>query len=134
MEILLKNVAELPQPYDGARYLIESTWPENIQDFDLTPYRWAKALVPSYELMEISQRRSWNKEDFQRAYWAELERPEAQWAIQKLFEENQQGYVTFLYAGPSSLKSNAYSLKKYLSTYGCPRQEVQVAQALSLAA
>jgi uncharacterized protein YeaO (DUF488 family) len=95
----------------------------------LSPYRWIRELVPSFELIEMAQKRRWSRELFQRAYWLELERQPAQQAIQRLFEENEDNYVTFLYAGPEPMKSSAYFLKRYIAAYGHP-----AVQPISLAA
>jgi uncharacterized protein YeaO (DUF488 family) len=116
MEILLKSALERPDFTDGPRYLIETTWPDNVQDLDVSPYRWIRELVPSYQLVQMSQKMRWPREYFQRVYWAELERPEAQKAIKSMLAEGHD-YVTFLYADPSFLKSNAYYLKKYITAY-----------------
>lgn len=122
MEILLKSMTEVPQPYDGPRYLIESTWPDDVDDTAVSPYRWIKELVPSYELIEMSQKHRWTKEHFQQAYWLELQRPQAQEALQRIFSEidEENAFITFLYAGPTSFKTNAYYLKQYLNRYGVP--------------
>jgi uncharacterized protein YeaO (DUF488 family) len=118
MEIILKSVHEAASLSDGTRYLVESTWPENVQDLDLSPYRWVKELVPSYELVANAQKSRKDKHLFQYLYWAELEQPLAQQAVQKFFMENDNP-VTFLYAGPSSFQTPAYYLKKYMEAYGC---------------
>ncbi len=131
MEMILKSVNKRPQPTDGPRYLIESTWPENLQDLDLSPYRWIQELVPSYELVEMARKHRWNREYFQRAYWLELERPAAQEAIQRLFSENDDGYMTFLYAAPEAFRSNAYSLKRYISAN---ESRLRISQPVAMAA
>ena len=115
MEILLKSVNERPQVFDGPRYLIESSWPKKLEEEDLRPCRWIKEIVPSYELVNTAKTHRWNKKNFREAYWAELERPEAQEAIQRLFNENHR-CVTFLYDAPYSLESSANFLKRFLST------------------
>ena len=124
MEILLKKTGDTPQDYDGRRYLIESTWPENVQDWDLGPYRWVQELVPSCELIAAAQKHRWHHDQVQRLYWAELEQPKAQAALQQLLAENQDGHVTFLYGGDDGLKSYAASLRKYITTHGAALAKV----------
>ncbi len=129
MEIFLKSVTERSYPEDGVRYLIETTWPENVQDMNLSPYRWIRAWVPSYELIQTAQKDKWTKEHFQYLYRAELEQPEAQWAIQNFLAQGHER-VTFLYASFSPLESNAYYLQKHIYAY----LDSQLAPAVSLAA
>jgi uncharacterized protein YeaO (DUF488 family) len=117
MAILLKSIIEPAQSFDGPRYLIEYAWPSHLGDLDFSPYRWVRELVPSYDLME---KQLWGHDSFRKAYWTELERAEAQRAIQKMFCEQNRGHITLLYASSSSMKSNAYYLKRFIDTYGCP--------------
>lgn len=115
MEIFLKSVTERPYFYDGSRYLVETIWPEKVQDLDLSPYRWIREWVPSYELMQAVQEGRLPKEVFEYLYRTELEQPKAQCAIRNFIAEGHER-VIFLYASFDPLESNAYYLKQYIDT------------------
>src|SRR5688572_25577659 len=65
-------------PYDskdGARYLVETLWPEGVETYSLSPYLWAHDLAPSYDMKETALWKQWSPEKFREEYRKELETP-----------------------------------------------------------
>ena len=48
MGVMLKSAYAPYDSQDGARYLVETLWPEGVDTYYLSPYKWVQKLAPSY--------------------------------------------------------------------------------------
>jgi uncharacterized protein YeaO (DUF488 family) len=100
---------------DGSRFLVERLWPRGIKKVDLHFDAWLKDVAPSAELRQWFNHDPARWDDFQRKYFAELDKnPEAVESIRKAM---RNGEVTFLYSSHDSEHNNAVALKTYLTRH-----------------
>ena len=110
--IQLKRVYEEPAPRDGKRFLVERLWPRGLRKSEVHMDSWQKEAAPS------SQLRKWFSHDplkwgeFQRKYFAELEKQPDAW--EPILQAARHGAVTLLYSSHDTEHNNAVALKRYL--------------------
>ncbi len=120
MRVTLKS-AYLPyDSTDGARYLVETLWPEGVENHGLSPYLWVRELAPSYYMKETALWEHWTPEKFREEYRKELQTPQrAAWFALVVNEAREKG-VTLLHHShkkePRLLPEDttAYYLKEFL--------------------
>lgn len=98
---------------EGTRFLVERLWPRGIKKEALHFDAWLKDAAPSTELRQWFAHDPAKWKEFQRKYFAELDKePEALKPIRKAMREGQ---VTFLYSSHDEEHNNAVALKTYLT-------------------
>lgn len=98
---------------EGTRFLVERLWPRGIKKEALHFDAWLKNAAPSPELRTWFGHDPAKWKEFQRRYFAELDKePEALKPIRKAMREGQ---VTFLYSSHDAEHNNAVALKTYLT-------------------
>lgn len=125
MKVTLKS-AYLPyETTDGARYLVETLWPEGVDAFQLLPYLWMRELSPSYNLKEMAVWKQWSTDQFRDEYRKELQLPgNASLVAAAVSEARQLKGVTLLHRSrkkPSDVlpeDTSAFYLKEFLDSYG----------------
>lgn len=112
--ILLKRAYEKPGRGDGVRFLVERLWPRGIQKAALPLDGWLKEVAPSTELRKWFAHDPEKWHEFQRRYFAELDKePEV---LAPILKAAKSGTVTLVYSSHDTEHNNAVALKKYLET------------------
>ena len=110
--IHLKRVYEKKGSRDGKRFLVERLWPRGLRKAEVQMYAWEKDAGPSDRLRKWFSHDPGKWTEFQRRYFAELEkRPEA-W--RPILEAAGHGAVTLLYSSHETEYNNAVALKRFL--------------------
>ncbi len=108
----LKRVYDKPSPDDGARFLVERLWPRGLRKADLAMDAWHKDAAPSTELRKWFSHDPDKWTEFQKRYFAELDRNPDAW--KPILEAAHAGAVTLLYSSQDAGHNNAVALKAYL--------------------
>ncbi len=112
--IRVKRVYETPERKDGVRFLVERLWPRGIRKAELPMDAWLKDAGPSNELRKWFAHDPQKWEEFQRRYFAELEkRPEAWMPI---LNAAKKRHVTLLYSSHDPEHNNAVALQRFLES------------------
>ena len=120
MGLKLKGAYAPCDSSDGARYLVETLWPEGIDTYFLSPYTWVRELAPSYYMKEKAIWDHWSEEEFWEKYEAELQEPQRHVWFQRVVQEAGEGTVTLLHRSHpeegriESENTSAYYLKELL--------------------
>ncbi len=110
--IRVERVYDLKQRGAGAYFLVDRLWPRGVRKEALPLDGWLKDVAPSDKL------RTWFAHDpkkwaeFQRRYFAELDRNPEAW--RPLLEAARSGTVTLLFGAKDVERNNAVALKSYL--------------------
>ena len=111
--LALKRVYDKAEPEDGVRFLVERLWPRGIKKTDLRLDDWLKDVAPSNELRRwfAHDPKKWT--EFQKRYFAELDRHPEAW--EPIRSAARHGRVTLIYSSHDAEHNNAVALKEYLS-------------------
>lgn len=113
--INIKRVYEGAEKGDGTRFLIERLWPRGVRKDSLPLDGWLKDAGPSTELRKWFSHDPAKWEEFQKRYFAELEkRPEA-W--RPIVDAARKGTVTLIYSSHDTEHNNAVALQKFLKRH-----------------
>ncbi len=110
--IRLKRVYDPPDPGDGRRFLVERFWPRGMKKERLSLDAWVRDVAPSDALRRWFAHDPKKWEEFQRRYFAELDRKPEAW--RPLLEAARQGTITLLYSARHLEHNNAVALRAYL--------------------
>jgi uncharacterized protein YeaO (DUF488 family) len=111
--IKIKRAYDPPAASDGTRFLVDRLWPRGVKKENLPMKEWLKNVAPSQELRQWFGHDPARWHEFQRRYFAELDRtPEALAPIQ---EAARHGDVTLLYSAKDQEHNDAVALQAYLS-------------------
>lgn len=110
--ICLKRVYDPAELEDGRRFLVERLWPRGMKKDRLLMDAWVRDVAPSDALRRWFAHDPKKWEEFQRRYFAELDRKPEAW--QPLLEAARQGTITLLYSARDSKHNNAVVLRAYL--------------------
>ncbi len=124
--IKLKRVYDAASPNDGVRYLVERLWPRGISKASLRMDAWLKDAAPSTELRKWFSHDPVKWAEFQRRYFAELDRVPEAWA--PILDAARHGAVTLLYSSHDSEHNNAVALKDYIERHARVRAARTAAQ------
>lgn len=108
----LKRVYDPDEPGDGTRLLIERLWPRGIRKADLRMDGWHKEAGPSSELRKWFSHDPAKWPEFERRYFAELDRRPDAW--EPILDAAESGKVTLLYSSHDTEHNNAVALKRFL--------------------
>ncbi len=111
-EIRLKRVYDPPDPGDGRRFLVERLWPRGMKKAALPMDGWLKEVAPSEALRRWFAHDPKKWEEFQRRYFAELDRKPEAW--KPLLEAARQGTITLLFSARDLEHNSAVALRVYL--------------------
>ncbi len=110
--IRVARVYGLKRRGSGAYFLVDRLWPRGVKKETLRLDGWLKEVAPSDTL------RTWFAHDpkkwleFQRRYFAELDRNPEAW--RPLLDAARAGEVTLLFGAKDLDRNNAVALKSYL--------------------
>jgi uncharacterized protein YeaO (DUF488 family) len=115
MNVALKRAYELPSRKDGKRFLVDRLWPRGVKKEALQLEAWLRDLAPSNELRKWFHERPAQRLTFRKRYLAELAKPEAMAALERLYEALTPGKrVTLVYASKNEEYNNAVVLKELI--------------------
>jgi uncharacterized protein YeaO (DUF488 family) len=115
MNVALKRAYELPSRKDGKRFLVDRLWPRGVKKEALQLEAWLRDLAPSNELRKWFHERPAQRLIFRKRYLAELAKPEAMAALERLYEALAPGKrVTLVYASKNEEYNNAVVLKELI--------------------
>ncbi len=110
--IYVKRVYDTAESKNGALYLVDRIWPRGMKKEALRLTDWLKDLAPSDDLRRWFGHDPAKWDEFQRRYFAELDRNQVAW--RPLLEVARRGNVTLLYGARDTQHNNAVALKVYL--------------------
>ena len=110
--IQLRRVYDPPTREDGARLLVDRLWPRGVKKEKLKLTGWLKEVAPSNSLRAWFNHEPAKWEEFQRRYFAQLEKNPMAW--RPLLEAVRNGKVTLLFGARDSQHNNAVALKAFL--------------------
>ena len=115
MNVQLKRAYESPSQGDGKRFLVDRLWPRGVTKNALKIEAWLKDLAPSDELRKWFHERPSQWGVFRRRYLEELNAPEAEAALERLYEALGPGKrVTLVYSAKNVERNNAVVLKELI--------------------
>jgi uncharacterized protein YeaO (DUF488 family) len=110
--ILLKRAYDNAERGDGTRFLVERLWPRGIRKTDLPIHSWVKDVGPSTQLRKWFTHDPEKWGEFQRRYFAELDKQPEVWT--PILKASEKGKVTLVYSSHDTEHNNAVALKRYL--------------------
>jgi len=110
--IRVKRVYEPTEKSDGVRFLVDHLWPRGLKKETLHVERWIKLVSPSNELRSWFGHESVKWKEFQRRYFAELDRQPEAW--EPLLETAREKAITLVFSARDIEHNNAVALKSYL--------------------
>jgi uncharacterized protein YeaO (DUF488 family) len=115
MKIATKRVYDEPSRTDGARVLVDRLWPRGVSKEAAHLTEWLKDLAPSNELRQWYHTRPTQWLAFRKKYLEELRAPEANAALERLYElADSRAKVTLLFGSRMLDRNNATVLKELL--------------------
>ena len=112
--IRVKRAYEPPGPGDGRRFLVDRLWPRGVKKEALRIEAWLKEVAPSDQLRRWFAHDPGRWIEFQRRYFAELDREPVAW--EPLIEAAAKGPVTLVYSARDTEHNDAVALKEYLES------------------
>lgn len=113
MTIVLKRVYDLPAASDGQRVLVDRLWPRGLTKERAAVDEWLRDLAPSDDLRRWYHARPTQWASFRSKYLKELGQPQAQSALQRIYQlAHQRKRLTLLFASKDEERNNATVLKE----------------------
>jgi len=110
--IYLKRAYDPAESTDGLRFLVDHLWPRGVKKVSLKLEGWLKSVAPSDSLRKWFGHDPAKWPEFQRRYFAELDKKSAVW--KPLLEAARHGDITFVFGARDTDHNNAVALKNYL--------------------
>ena len=140
MTITMKRVYEAASRGDGTRVLVDRLWPRGLTKEKAAIDEWLRDLAPSNELRRWYHAHPDEWESFRKKYMKELDQPDSQEALHRLYElARSKKRLTLLFASKMETHNNASVLKELLegrrkpptgtgpgASYGTRRREAAV--------
>jgi uncharacterized protein YeaO (DUF488 family) len=115
MTVAIKRVYDPPSTTDGTRVLVDRLWPRGLTKARAAVDEWLRDVAPSDDLRRWYHARPAQWSIFRSKYLKELSQPQAQLALQRIYQLAQkQKRVTLLFASRNEDKNNATVLKELL--------------------
>jgi uncharacterized protein YeaO (DUF488 family) len=115
MTITMKRVYEAVSRGDGTRVLVDRLWPRGLTKEKAAIDEWLRDLAPSNELRRWYHAHPDEWESFRKKYMKELDQPESQEALRRLYElARSKKRLTLLFASKMETHNNASVLKELL--------------------
>ncbi len=127
--VRIKRAYDKPALSDGARVLVEATWPRGLGRDAARLDLWLPALAPSETLVKWFSHPGMISA-LQRKYFNELKTPQATQALEQIYEFLlREKPVTLLYAGDNAQVNGAVLLKDLLEGHRMPPNTTGPAKA-----
>lgn len=110
--IQVKRVYDKSAKGDGIRFLVDHLWPRGLNKEALKVKSWIRAVSPSNELRKWFGHEPAKWKEFQRRYFAELNKKPETW--KPLLQAAQTGEITLVFSARDTEHNNAVALKSYL--------------------
>jgi uncharacterized protein YeaO (DUF488 family) len=110
--IQVRRVYDVLGSENGVQFLVDRIWPRGVKKEDLHLKGWLKDVAPSDNLRRWFGHDPAKWDEFQRRYFAELDRNPKAW--QPLLEATRRRNITLLYGARDTEHNNAVALKAYL--------------------
>ncbi len=110
--IRVKRVYDPPAASDGTRFLVDHLWPRGLRKEEVKVNTWLKTVSPSNELRHWFGHEPAKWKEFQRRYFAELDRKPETW--RPLLEAAQTCDITLVFSARDEEHNNALALQSYL--------------------
>lgn len=115
MRVALKRIYDPVSRADGARVLVDRLWPRGISKESARLTEWLKDLAPSSELRKWYHARPSQWLAFRKRYIEELREPEANAALERLYDlAESKDKLTLLFGSRNLEHNNATVLKELL--------------------
>jgi uncharacterized protein YeaO (DUF488 family) len=114
MKVELKRIYDPASRNDGARVLVDRLWPRGISKDEARLTEWLKDIAPSDELRKWYHARPSQWPAFRKRYLEELRAPEANVALERLYELAQSRKTVTLLFGSRKLEHNNATVLKQL--------------------
>jgi uncharacterized protein YeaO (DUF488 family) len=115
MATAIKRAYAEPSRHDGLRVLVDRIWPRGLSKADAHIDEWLRDLAPSNELRKWYHSHEGSWAAFHAKYLKELERPECQAALHRLYQfAHRRKNLTLIYASKNEIHNNATVLKQLL--------------------
>ncbi len=115
MRVVIKRVYERPAQSDGRRLLVDRLWPRGLTKAAAHVDEWLRDIAPSNELRRWYHARPGEWASFRKRYLKELSSPEAEQALQHLYQlAHKKKRLTLLFASKNETRNNAMVLKELL--------------------
>ena len=111
-KITTKRVYEPASPGDGERFFVERLWPRGLKKERLQAAGWLQEVSPSPELRRWFGHDPARWAEFERRYFAELDRKPA--SVEPLLAAARGEDVTLLFAARDLERNSAVALREYL--------------------
>ncbi len=135
MAIALKRAYDPPSSADGKRVLVERLWPRGLTKPAVALDAWLKDVAPSHELRKWYHARPRNWESFRKRYLEELSLPQANGALEQLYEmAHSARKLTLVYASRDTEHNSAVVLKELLEGMRKPPVSTGPGRAAAIAA
>ncbi len=110
--IRVKRAYEAAATSDGTRFLVDHLWPRGLKKENVKVKSWIRDVSPSNELRRWfgHEPAKWN--EFQRRYFAELDKKPEAW--QPLLQAARADDITLVFSARDTEHNNAVALKTYL--------------------
>lgn len=117
--IRVKRVYASAAANDGARFLVDQLWPRGLKKEAVKLDGWARDVSPSNGLRKWFGHDPEKWDEFQRRYFAELDRKPEAW--QPLLQSARRGDVTLVFSARDEEHNNAVALRNYLLKHKAAR-------------
>jgi uncharacterized protein YeaO (DUF488 family) len=118
--IRVKRVYEPATRGDGVRLLVDHLWPRGLKKEAANIEKWFKTVAPSNELRRWFNHDPAKWKQFQRRYFAELDKNPEAW--QPLLEMARTRDITLVFSARDEENNNAVALKNYLEKRQKPKR------------
>lgn len=115
MTVALKRVYDPPSATDGVRVLVDRLWPRGLTKERAAVDEWLRDLAPSDDLRRWYHTHPTQWAAFRSKYLKELSAPQAQTALEKIYQlAHKRKRLTLLFASKNEDQNNATVLKELL--------------------
>ncbi|WP_370664457.1 DUF488 domain-containing protein [Streptomyces sp. IBSBF 2507] len=109
-----RRIYESATPQDGKRVLVDRLWPRGMSKERAGLDEWLRDVAPSTDLRRWYHHDPERYDEFRRRYYAELEDPDHQAALERLRALSAEAKVTLLTATKDVEHSEAAALAQWL--------------------
>jgi uncharacterized protein YeaO (DUF488 family) len=115
MTVAIKRVYDPPSATDGKRVLVDRLWPRGLTKERASVDEWLRDVAPSDDLRRWYHARPAQWATFRSKYLKELSQPQAQSALEKIYQlAHKEKRLTLLFASKNEDQNNATVLKELL--------------------
>jgi uncharacterized protein YeaO (DUF488 family) len=114
VDVRIKRAYDPPAEDDGQRVLVDRVWPRGVTREEARLDAWERDVAPSVDLRRWFGHDPARWEEFRKRYRAELEKPPASTALERLAERARHGRLTLVYSARDTEHNQAVVLAEAL--------------------